>query len=137
MSPETKKISALTVIAITAITTILLSLASAPPQTATTLQAEELEISQAFTKWTIEHGKLYASQIHHARRFNIFKGHYQFIKQSNSVGNRSYKLGLNADADLSSEEFAVKYGLKERTEMEKEGIFTPVEEYQYSENQVG
>lgn len=79
----------------------------------------ELEVSKAFSDWTIEHGKLYTSEDHHNLRFQIFKENYVMIKASNEQ-NKSYTLGLNKWADLSHEEFSDKFGLLTLEEMQKE-----------------
>ncbi|KAJ4846881.1 hypothetical protein Tsubulata_011889, partial [Turnera subulata] len=39
------------------------------------------------------------------KRFNIFKANLHFIESFNKAGNRTYKLGLNAFADLTNDEF--------------------------------
>ena len=43
------------------------------------------------------------------KRFNIFKDNIEYIDKFNNEGNRTFKLGVNKFADLTTEEFLASY----------------------------
>jgi hypothetical protein len=69
----------------------------------------EAETSRLYEMWLVKHGKAYNALGEKERRFEIFKDNLKFVDQHNSVGNPSYKLGLNKFADLSNEEYRAAY----------------------------
>ncbi|XP_011000919.1 PREDICTED: cysteine proteinase RD21a-like [Populus euphratica] len=69
----------------------------------------EAETLRLYEMWLVEHGKAYNALGEKERRFEIFKDNLKFVDQHNSVGNPSYKLGLNKFADLSNEEYRAAY----------------------------
>lgn len=50
-------------------------------------------------------GKVYASEEEKQKRFLIFKENLEFVEAFNAAGDKSYKVGLNAFADQTNEEF--------------------------------
>ncbi|KAF8031063.1 hypothetical protein BT93_D0296 [Corymbia citriodora subsp. variegata] len=58
----------------------------------------EASIRQKYEQWMAEHGRVYADG-------EIFADNLRFIEDFNLVGNRTFKLGLNAFADRTVEEF--------------------------------
>ncbi|KAK1276315.1 hypothetical protein QJS04_geneDACA011010 [Acorus gramineus] len=76
----------------------------------TTLQATsrtypEVSMKQKHEQWIARHGRMYADPAEKERRFKIFKDNVAFIESFNNNGTRSYKLGVNAFADMTREEF--------------------------------
>ncbi|KAK9165814.1 hypothetical protein Scep_001005 [Stephania cephalantha] len=68
---------------------------------------------QMYESWLVKHGKAYNALGEKEMRFEVFKDNLRFVDEHNSVGNRSYEVGLNKFADLTSEEFRRMYlGLK-------------------------
>lgn len=59
--------------------------------------------------WMVEHGKTYNALGEKDRRLEIFKDNLKFIDQENAVPDRTYKLGLNRFADLTNDEYRMKY----------------------------
>lgn len=55
--------------------------------------------------WIAKYGRVYKDNAEKERRFNIFKENVEFIESFNNAGHRPYKLGVNAFADLTNEEF--------------------------------
>lgn len=66
------------------------------------------EIQEAFQTWKRQYGKLYKSPSEEAYRLSIFHKKYFVVLAKNSA-NRSYTVGLNKFADLTKEEFKIKY----------------------------
>jgi hypothetical protein len=69
----------------------------------------EAETRRIYEMWLVKHGRAYNALGEKERRFEIFKDNLKFIDEHNSVGNPSYKLGLNKFADLSNEEYRSVY----------------------------
>nr|GMC50479.1 low-temperature-induced cysteine proteinase-like [Ipomoea batatas] len=65
----------------------------------------EDEVKEMFESWLVKHGKSYNAVDEKDKRFKIFKDNLKYIDEKNSLGNRSYKLGLNRFADITNEEY--------------------------------
>ncbi|KAK1321960.1 hypothetical protein QJS10_CPA03g00139 [Acorus calamus] len=76
----------------------------------TTLQATsrtypEVSMKQKHEQWMARYRRVYADPAEKERRFKIFKDNVAFIESFNNNGTHSYKLGVNAFADMTREEF--------------------------------
>nr|GMD84912.1 low-temperature-induced cysteine proteinase-like [Ipomoea batatas] len=58
-----------------------------------------------YESWVVKHGKEYNGVGEKEERFGIFKDNLRFIDEQNSIGNLTYKLGLNRFADLTNHEY--------------------------------
>ncbi|KAL2328595.1 hypothetical protein Fmac_022022 [Flemingia macrophylla] len=63
-------------------------------------------------QWMARYGKVYKDNYEKELRYKIFEQNVKFIEAFNSEGNKSYKLGVNQFADLTSEEFQAKNKIK-------------------------
>lgn len=64
-------------------------------------------------RWMLEYGRTYKGEEEKAARFAIFKENVEFIEEFNAGGTRPYKVGINAFADQTNEEFtAARNGLR-------------------------
>ncbi|XP_073157777.1 senescence-specific cysteine protease SAG39-like [Henckelia pumila] len=64
-------------------------------------------------QWITQYGRVYKTNNEKALRFKIFKENVEFIEKFNEAQNRPYKLGINAFADQTNEEFkGARNGLK-------------------------
>ncbi|XP_008779806.3 ervatamin-B-like [Phoenix dactylifera] len=64
-------------------------------------------------QWMAQYGRVYKDAAEKERRFQIFRGNYEYIESINRAGDRKYKLGLNQFADMTNEEFkASRLGFK-------------------------
>ncbi|KAG6411477.1 hypothetical protein SASPL_129560 [Salvia splendens] len=64
-------------------------------------------------RWMLEYGRTYEGEEEKAVRFAIFKKNVEFIEEFNAGGTRPYKVGINAFADQTNEEFtAARNGLR-------------------------
>lgn len=64
-------------------------------------------------RWMLEYGRTYEGEEEKAARFAIFKKNVEFIEAFNAEGTRPYKVGINAFADQTNEEFtAARNGLR-------------------------
>ncbi|XP_068667774.1 senescence-specific cysteine protease SAG39-like [Aristolochia californica] len=73
----------------------------------------EVNTRQRYEQWMTRYGRVYNSPAEKEQRFQIFKANDEFIDSFNSVGDKSYRLGLNQFADLNNEEFvASRNGFK-------------------------
>lgn len=61
-----------------------------------------------YRSWLAKHGKSYNRLGEEEARLEIFKDNLRFIDEQNAM-NRSYKLGLNRFADLTNEEYRIRY----------------------------
>ncbi|KAG6666187.1 hypothetical protein CIPAW_01G014000 [Carya illinoinensis] len=61
-----------------------------------------------YMSWLARHGKAYNGLGENEKRFEIFKDNLRFIDEHNTQ-NRTYKVGLNRFADLTSEEYRALY----------------------------
>lgn len=72
----------------------------------------EASLIEKHELWMAQYGLVYKDSAEKAMRFKIFKENLEYVESVNSEG-RPYKLGLNAFADLTNEEFrASKNGYK-------------------------
>ncbi|XP_073138856.1 senescence-specific cysteine protease SAG39-like [Henckelia pumila] len=72
-----------------------------------------LSLSERHEQWMAQYGRVYETSEEKALRSKIFSDNVEFIKKFNEAGNRPYKLGINAFADQTNEEFkAARNGLK-------------------------
>lgn len=68
---------------------------------------------EAHQQWMIKYGRTYTNSYEMEKRLQIFKSNLEYIEKFNSVGNKSYNLGLNQFSDLTNEEFMALYtGIK-------------------------
>ncbi|OWM83554.1 hypothetical protein CDL15_Pgr006200 [Punica granatum] len=56
-------------------------------------------------QWMSQFGRVYANETEKQTRFAIFKSNLEYIESVNRDGSKPYRLGLNAFADLTNEEF--------------------------------
>ncbi|KAL0383558.1 UNVERIFIED_CONTAM: Senescence-specific cysteine protease SAG39 [Sesamum calycinum] len=106
-------------------------------------------MSERHEEWMEQYGRVYKNDEERAMRFKIFKDNVEFIEAFNEAGSRPYKLGINAFADLTNEEFkgarnglfkvqklpkvaSFKYenvsGLASSMDWRKKGAVTPVKD---------
>ncbi|KAL2465276.1 Cysteine proteinases superfamily protein [Abeliophyllum distichum] len=73
----------------------------------------ESSMLEKHEQWMTRFGRVYMDNVEKEKRFKIFKDNLEFIEAFNKAGNRPYKLGINAFADQTNEEFrAARNGLK-------------------------
>ncbi|KAF8007399.1 hypothetical protein BT93_K1415 [Corymbia citriodora subsp. variegata] len=72
---------------------------------AVTRTLTEASIRQKYEQWMAEHGRVCADGEEKQKRLEIFADNLRFIEDFNRVRNRTFKLGLNAFADRTVEEF--------------------------------
>ncbi|KAJ9563323.1 hypothetical protein OSB04_008483 [Centaurea solstitialis] len=73
----------------------------------------DLSMSQKHEIWMVHYGRVYKDDAEKEMRFQIFKDNMEFIESFNGGGNHPYKLGVNAFADQTNEEFkAARNGYK-------------------------
>ncbi|BBH05962.1 Granulin repeat cysteine protease family protein [Prunus dulcis] len=68
----------------------------------------EAEVKQIYQEWLVKHQKTYNGIGEEDRRFEIFKDNLRFIDEHNAQ-DRPYKVGLNAFADLTNQEYRAKF----------------------------
>lgn len=74
---------------------------------------EPLSMVERHEQWMAQYGREYSSNEERMMRFNIFNDNVKFIDAFNAAGTRSYKLGVNAFADQTNQEFSMaRNGLK-------------------------
>jgi len=78
------------------------------------VEVEVSPVEAAFESFVHRFEKSYASEEERARRFEVFRTNFEHIMQHNA-GNHSYELGINAFADLTTEEFNAMYGMSNVT----------------------
>ncbi|KAI3472190.1 hypothetical protein Pfo_029678 [Paulownia fortunei] len=82
-------------------------------QTMSRVVPKRLSMLERHEQWMERHGRVYKDDGERAMRFKNFKDNVEFIEAFNEAGTRSYKLGINAFADQTNEEFrAARNGLK-------------------------
>ena len=73
----------------------------------------EVPMLERHEQWMARYGRTYKDAEDKEIRFEIFKKNAKFIESFNKAGNKPYKLGLNAFADKTNEEFrASRYGYR-------------------------
>ncbi|KAL0345176.1 UNVERIFIED_CONTAM: Senescence-specific cysteine protease SAG39 [Sesamum radiatum] len=91
---------------------IVLILALWAYQTTSRLVPERLSMLERHEEWMEQYGRIYKNDEEKMMRFKIFKDNVEFIEAFNAAGTRPYKLGINAFADQTNEEFkAARNGL--------------------------
>ncbi|KAM5576624.1 hypothetical protein ABKV19_007459 [Rosa sericea] len=68
----------------------------------------EAEVRELYQHWLVKHQKVYNGIGEEETRFQIFKDNLKFVDEHNAE-NRSYKVGLNAFADLTNQEYRAKF----------------------------
>lgn len=73
--------------------------------------ASEERLEQLFRQWMDSHGKTYEHEEEKAKRFESFKSNLKYVTEKNSGENSSagHTVGLNRFADMSNDEFRMKY----------------------------
>lgn len=66
---------------------------------------QDASITERHEQWMSRYGKVYADQNEKQKRFQIFKENVARIDSFNKDNSKPYKLGVNAFADLTNEEF--------------------------------
>nr|GMC61105.1 senescence-specific cysteine protease SAG39-like [Ipomoea batatas] len=56
-------------------------------------------------QWMVQYGRVYKNEAEKMKRYNIFKENVEYIESFNEAGTKPYKLGINAFADLTNQEF--------------------------------
>lgn len=80
------------------------------------------EVNDLYESWLVQHGKFYNALGEKEKRFQIFKDNLQYIEQHNA-GDHEYKLGLNKFADLTVDEYRMKYtGVKKNVERKMKSV---------------
>ncbi|KAI3719037.1 hypothetical protein L6452_19926 [Arctium lappa] len=80
---------------------------------ATSRSLPEPSMAERHEQWMALHGRVYKDATEKEMRFEIFKANVENIEAFNSVGDKSYKRGMNAFTDLTNEEFrASRNGFK-------------------------
>ncbi|XP_050224152.1 senescence-specific cysteine protease SAG39-like [Mercurialis annua] len=64
---------------------------------------DSMEVSHEM--WMNQHGRVYKDNAEKEKRFQIFKQNVEFIESFNKAGTKAYKVGVNAFADLTNDEF--------------------------------
>lgn len=78
-----------------------------------------------FDRWCKHHDKNYTAE-QRSLRFQVFKENLFYINQHNTRGNHTFSLGLNAFADLTSDEFrAQQMGLRGHPPLLRSGKTEP------------
>ncbi|XP_050123883.1 cysteine proteinase COT44-like [Malus sylvestris] len=68
----------------------------------------EADVKAIYQEWLVKHQKTYNGIGEEERRFEIFKDNMKFIDEHNAQ-DRPYKVGLNAFADLTNQEYRAKF----------------------------
>ncbi len=66
---------------------------------------QEASMEERHEQWMSQYDRKYSDDAEKESRFKIFKENAEFVEKVNNDGNRTYKLSLNAFADLTTEEF--------------------------------
>jgi len=69
------------------------------------LTLQEASMVERYEQWMAQYDRKYTDDVEKESRFKIFKENAEFVEKVNNEGNRTYKLSLNAFADLTNEEF--------------------------------
>lgn len=80
----------------------------------------EFRAAEIFQQWREKHGKVYKHLEEEERRFETFRKNLAYVIERNTYGGTmGHKVGLNAFADLSNEEFREVYLSKISKPMKK------------------
>ncbi|GLT73571.1 hypothetical protein SLA2020_454190 [Shorea laevis] len=66
---------------------------------------QEASMAERYEQWMAQYDRKYTDDVEKESRFNIFKENAEFVEKVNNEGSHTYKLSLNAFADLTNEEF--------------------------------
>lgn len=70
----------------------------------------DVKVRQLFEEWMVMHGKSYGTVEEKEKRLGIFRDNAHYIYEHNDPrNNKSYTLGLNHFADLTTAEFRSRY----------------------------
>lgn len=72
------------------------------------LPNSELSMRDRHEQWMTQYGRVYKDDVEKELRYKIFKKNVKYIETSNKL-NRAFKLGVNAFADLTNEEFRASH----------------------------
>jgi KDEL-tailed cysteine endopeptidase len=77
---------------------------------------EAASMAERHEQWMAQYDRKYSDDAEKESHLQKFKENAEFVEKFNSEGNRTYKLSLNAFADLTTEEFvASRTGYKMRS----------------------
>ncbi|EYU28078.1 hypothetical protein ABFS82_13G097200 [Erythranthe guttata] len=80
------------------------------------LPLSDVHMLERHEAWMSRHGRVYKDAVEKIKRFEIYKNNVQKIEAFNAGPDRGYKLGVNAFADMTSEEIrASSTGYKRQT----------------------
>ncbi|KAL7089125.1 hypothetical protein ACP275_13G169600 [Erythranthe tilingii] len=80
------------------------------------LSLSDVHMLERHEAWMSQHGRVYKDTVEKIKRFEIYKNNVQKIEAFNAGPDRGYKLGVNAFADMTSEEIRASYtGYKRQT----------------------
>lgn len=84
-----------------------------------------LSIRERHELWMAKHGRAYTDSIEKEKRYNIFKENVERIENFNSnASSKLFKLGVNAFADLTIEEFlATRTGYKKQFNSNSKSVY--------------
>lgn len=68
----------------------------------------DAEVRELYQNWLVKHQKVYNGIGEEETRFQIFKDNLKFVDEHNAE-NRSYKVGMNAFADLTNQEYRARF----------------------------
>ncbi|GLT54450.1 hypothetical protein SLA2020_276490 [Shorea laevis] len=69
------------------------------------LTLQEASMVERYEQWMAQYDRKYTDDVEKESCFKIFKENAEFVEKVNNEGNHTYKLSLNAFADLTNEEF--------------------------------
>uniref|UniRef100_A0A7N0T149 Cysteine protease n=1 Tax=Kalanchoe fedtschenkoi TaxID=63787 RepID=A0A7N0T149_KALFE len=69
----------------------------------------EQDVATLYESWVARHGKAYNAIGEKEKRYAVFKDNLKFIDEHNAAEGTTYKLGLNAFADLTVEEYRSRF----------------------------
>nr|GMD10843.1 senescence-specific cysteine protease SAG39-like [Ipomoea batatas] len=102
---------------------------SAPLATSRTLP--DSSMVERHDQWMAQYGRVYKDEVEKSERFKIFKENVEYINAFNKAGTKSYKLGINAFADLTNKEFQAYENVSavpSTVDWRKKGAVTPVKD---------
>jgi KDEL-tailed cysteine endopeptidase len=72
---------------------------------ATSRTLQEASMAERHEQWMVQYDRKYSDDVEKESCFKIFKEIAELVDKVNKEGKRTYKLSLNAFADLTSDEF--------------------------------
>ncbi|GLT70922.1 hypothetical protein SLA2020_429720 [Shorea laevis] len=98
---------------------------------ATSRTLQEASMAERHEQWMAQYDRMYSDEAEKESRFKIFKRNAEFVEKVNNEGNRTYKLSLNAFADLTTKEFlASRTGYKMMTNQSRSVDINPSFRYE-------